>query len=115
MAAMPTVPKSHFFCLPFAVMYGLRSSVPGDRPCVRMPHPVTIDQKAVEQIHNGQDDEQLPEARRKAERTVYPIDTDQHITDIAGNADSFEQQAVAPVRSGLINPSFTHRSCTSGL
>ena len=29
MTAMPTVPKSHFFCLSFAVMYGFRSSVPG--------------------------------------------------------------------------------------
>ena len=55
-------------------------------------HPVTIDQKAVHEIHNGQDDEQLPEARRKAARTVYPIDTDQHITDIAGDADGFEKQ-----------------------
>ena len=55
-------------------------------------HPVTIDQKAVHEIHNGQDDEQLPEARRKAARTVYPIDTDQHIADIAGDADGFEKQ-----------------------
>lgn len=60
-----------------------------------MPHPVTIDQKTVNEIHNGQDDKQLPEARRKAARTVYPIDTDQHIADIDGDADGFEQQAVA--------------------
>ena len=60
-----------------------------------MPHLVIIDQKAVDQIHNGQDDKQLPEARRKAARTVYPIDTDQHIADIAGNANGFENQRIA--------------------
>ena len=54
-----------------------------------------IDQKAVDQIHNGQDDEQLPEARRKAVRTIYPIDTDQYIGDVAGNTDSFENQSVS--------------------
>ena len=45
----------------------------------------------VNEIHNGQDDEQLPEARRKAFRTIYPIDTDQHIADIAGDTDGFEK------------------------
>ena len=52
---------------------------------------MAIDQKAVNEIHNGQDDKQLPEARRKAVRTDYPIDTDQHIADIAGDADGFEK------------------------
>ena len=79
------------FLLVFCGDVGLQIFRSGDRPCVRMPHSVTIDQKAVDQIHNGQDDEQLPEARRKAARTVYPIDTDQHIADISGDADGFEK------------------------
>ena len=56
---------------------------------------IAFGQKAVNEIHNGQDDKQLPEARRKAFRTVYPIDTDQHITNIAGNANSFEKLRIA--------------------
>ena len=71
-----------------------------------MPHPVTIDQKTVNEIHNGQDDKQLPEARRKAARTVYPIDTDQHIADIAGDTDGFEQQAVASDAFRACKPQF---------
>ena len=67
---------------------------------------MAIDQKAVNEIHNGQDDKQLPEARRKAVRTVYPIDTDQHIADIAGDADGFEQQAVASDAFRACKPQF---------
>ena len=28
---------------------------------VRVPHPIAVNQQAVHEIHNGQDDEQLPE------------------------------------------------------
>ena len=67
---------------------------------------MAIDQKAVNEIHNGQDDKQLPEARRKAARTIYPIDTDQHIADIAGDTDGFEQQAVASDAFRACKPQF---------
>ena len=94
------------FLLVFCSNAGLQILCSGDRPCVRVPHPETIDQKTVNEIHNGQDDKQLPEARRKAARTVYPIDTDQHIADIAGNADCFEQQAVASDAFRACKPQF---------
>ena len=69
MTAMPTVPNSfsRLFCSNIGFMFG-------DRPCLSY-NPVIIDQKPV-LIHNGQDE--MPEACRKAVRTVYPIDTDQH-------------------------------------
>ena len=83
--------ENPFFLFVFRGDVRLQIFCSGDRPCVRVPHPVAIDQKAVHEIHNGQDDEQLPEARRKTARTVYPIDTNQHIADIAGDADGFEK------------------------
>ena len=41
------------FLLVFCSNVGLQVLCSGDRPCVRVPHPVAIDQKAVHEIHHG--------------------------------------------------------------
>ncbi len=51
--------------------------------------------KSVYEIHNGQYDQQLPEARKKPTRTVQRIDAHQHIGNEAGNADRFENQSIS--------------------
>ncbi len=91
MQCMLELLEQPLFPLVFCSNVGLQILRSEDRPCVRVPHPIAVNQQAVYEIHNGQDDKQLPEARRKAACTVYPIDTDQHIADIAGDADGFEK------------------------
>ena len=60
-----------------------------------MSYPIAVNPKSVYEIHNGQYDQQLPEARKKPPRTVACIDAHQHIGNIAGNADSFENQSIS--------------------
>ena len=59
-----------------------------------MSYPIAVNPKSVYEIHNGQYDQQLPKARKKTPRTVHRIDADQHIGDVTGNADGFENQSV---------------------
>ena len=59
-----------------------------------MSYPIAVNPKSVYKIHNGQYDQQLPEARKKTPRTVECIDAHQHIGNVAGNAYRFENQSV---------------------
>ena len=47
------------------------------------------------EIHNGQYDQQLPKAMNEALCAVERIDADQHIGDVSGDADSFENQSIS--------------------
>ena len=67
------------FLLVFCGDVGLQIFCSGDRPYVRVPHPIAVNQQAVYEIHNGQYDQQLPEALNEALCAVERIDADQHI------------------------------------
>ena len=60
-----------------------------------MSYPITVNPKSVYEIHNGQYDQQLPEALNEALCAVERIDADQHIGDVSGDADSFENQSIS--------------------
>ena len=63
-----------------------------------MADPERIHPEPVDDIHDGQDHKQLPEAGCKAPCPVDRVDHHQHIGDVAGEADSFELQAAARYR-----------------
>lgn len=46
-------------------------------------------------LSKGQYDQQLPKALNEALCAVERIDADQHIGDVAGDADSFENQSIS--------------------
>ena len=58
---------------------GLPVLCAGDRPRLRVPDPKSVDEEAVDEIHNGKDDEQLPEACEEAPCAVDGTDEEQHI------------------------------------
>ena len=60
-----------------------------------MSYPIAVNPKSVYEIHNRQYDQQLPKALNEALCAVHRIDADQHIGNVAGNADGFEQQGVS--------------------
>ena len=80
-----------------------------------MSYPIAVNPKSVYEIHNGQYDQQLPKALNEALCAVERIDADQHIGNVTGNADSFENQSISLYFLCVVSPSVTHRSCTSGL
>ena len=59
-----------------------------------MAHPPLIDQKAVHEVQDEEDAEELPEAREEATGAVDGVDEDQHIGDVDGETDGFEAQGV---------------------
>jgi len=60
-----------------------------------MSYPIAVNPKSVYEIHNGQYDQQLPKALNEALCAVERIDADQHIGDVSGDADSFENQSIS--------------------
>ena len=58
-----------------------------------MTDPIAVNPKSVYKIHNGQYDQQLPKALNEALCAVERIDADQHIGDVAGDADSLKIKA----------------------
>ena len=61
-----------------------------------MPDPPAVHEEAVDQVHDGQNDEQLPQARPEAARSVDGVYADEHVGDIPRKAAGFEKQAVPP-------------------
>ena len=63
---MPRVPNIHFFPLGSAGNVGPQVLRAGMVQAFVWPHPEIIHQEAVHEIHNGQNHQKLPEARKKA-------------------------------------------------
>ena len=51
----------------------------GDRPCLCVPDPPAVNERAVGKIQDRQHDEQLPEAREKVPCAVDSVDKDKHV------------------------------------
>ena len=66
----------------------------GDDPGLGVPDPPAVDAEPVRQVHDGQDEQQLPEAREEAPRSVDGVDAHQHIGDVARDAAELEAPPV---------------------
>ena len=89
-SAIPTVPMIHFFFLSFAVIYGLKSSVPGMIQAFVCPTQYSSIKKTVDQIHNEQDHKALPETFKEASCAVDHVHANQHIDQIPGKTQASE-------------------------
>ena len=61
-----------------------------------MTDPQTVDENAVDEIHDGQDDKQLPEPGQKAVCFIYGIYAYEYIGNISRNTAELENDAVFP-------------------
>ena len=95
-AAMPTVPMSHFRCLSFAAIYGLRSSVPGMTQASVCP--TQYPSISMRSIRFMMDRITSPcqKAGQEAPRAVDRVDANEHIGHICRNTQAPEAHAPPP-------------------